>query len=73
MHFGCHFRVTTWWAEVVDRARVNSTTRYRLEASAESLYQVGLFTSTLSDLYHGCFFLITRCVLLKVFFNYHIS
>ena len=40
---------------VVDRARVNSTTRYRLEASAKSLYQVGLFTSALSHLYHGYF------------------
>ena len=41
---------------VVDRARENSTTRYSPEAPAEGLYQVGLFTSALSDLYHGYFF-----------------
>ena len=40
---------------VVDRARVNSTTRYSPEAPAEGLYQVGLFTSALSHLYHGYF------------------
>ena len=41
---------------VVDRARVNGSTRYSPEAPAEGLYQVGPFTSGLSDLYHGCFF-----------------
>ena len=41
---------------VVDRARVNSTTRYSPEAPAEGLYQVGLLTSALSHLYHGYFF-----------------
>ena len=40
---------------VVDRARVNTSTRYSPEAPAEGLYQVGLFTSTLSHLYHGYF------------------
>ena len=40
---------------VVDRARVNSPTRYSPEALAEGLYQVGLFTSALSYLYHGYF------------------
>ena len=40
---------------VVDRAGVNSTTQYIPEAPAEGLYQVGLFTSALSDLYHGYF------------------
>ena len=40
---------------VVDRAQVNSTTRYSPEAPAERLYQVGLFTSALSHLYHGYF------------------
>ena len=40
---------------VVDRARVNGTTRYSPEAPAEGLYQVGLFTSALSHLYHGYF------------------
>ena len=42
-------------SDVVDRARVNSTTRYSPEAPAEGLYQVGLFTSALSHLYHGYF------------------
>ena len=32
---------------------MNSTTRYSPEAPAEGLYQVGLFTSALSHLYHG--------------------
>ena len=40
---------------VVDRARVNSPTQYSPEAPAEGLYQVGLFTSALSHLYHGYF------------------
>ena len=40
---------------VVDRARVNGTTRYSPEAPAEGLYQVGLFMSGLSYLYHGYF------------------
>ena len=46
------FRVPSFTICGVDRERVNSSTRYRHEASAECLYQVGLFTSTLSHLYH---------------------
>ena len=34
---------------------MNSPTRYSPEAPAEGLYQVGLFTSALSHLYHGYF------------------
>ena len=48
-------RLTVRLVYVVDRARVNSPTRYSPEAPAEGLYQVGLFTSALSHLYHGYF------------------
>ena len=52
---------------VVDRARVNSTTRYSPEAPAEGLYQVGLFTSALSHLYHGYFLKRTPLIFIYIF------
>ena len=45
---------------------MNGTTRYSPEAPAEGLYQVGLFTSALSDLYHG-YLKISPCLQLYIF------
>ena len=59
---------------VVDRARVNGTTRYSHEAPAELAISSRLFTSGLSDLYHRYFFKKnTPYPSLYIYYNYHID
>ena len=63
-------QISQWQTYAVDRARVNSPTRYSPEAAAEGLYQVGLFTSALSHLYHG-YFKISPCLQMSVVCSTH--